>query len=178
MCCNCHIYYVVVVVLPDPFRRVGAWRNSTETQQSGHAPRSGPEVKNGRSGAEEVEILCCRINYQTITTPNYTRIIAHVSKRLGSCAYHIGLRDYTWRWLDQFSRKCWILSERVFKSSKNLKQNWTATNVSIKSSEKYSGVVDNPYASNILDLFTGKNRNKADINTALNCTIVINWWYK
>jgi len=25
----------------------------TETQQSGHAPRSGPEVKNRRSGAED-----------------------------------------------------------------------------------------------------------------------------
>jgi len=37
-------------MLPDPFR--GAWKNSTETQQSGYAPRSGPEVKNGRSGAE------------------------------------------------------------------------------------------------------------------------------
>jgi len=36
---------MVVVVLPDTFRRMGASRNSTETQQSGHAPRSGPEVK-------------------------------------------------------------------------------------------------------------------------------------
>jgi len=44
---------VVVVVLPDPFRGMGAWRNSTVTQQSGHAPRSGPEVKNGRSDAED-----------------------------------------------------------------------------------------------------------------------------
>jgi len=41
-----------VVVLPDPFRGMGAWRNSTETQQLGHAPRSGSEVKNGRSSAE------------------------------------------------------------------------------------------------------------------------------
>jgi len=32
---------------------MGAWRNSTKTQQSGHAPRSGPEVKNGRSGAND-----------------------------------------------------------------------------------------------------------------------------
>jgi len=40
---------VVVVMLPDPFRGMGAWRNSTETQQSGHAPGSGPEVKNGSS---------------------------------------------------------------------------------------------------------------------------------
>jgi len=44
---------VVMMVLPDPFRGMGAWRNSTETQQSGHAPRSGPEVKNGRSSAED-----------------------------------------------------------------------------------------------------------------------------
>jgi len=42
-----------MVVLSDPFRGMGAWRNSTETQLSGHAPRSGPEVKNGRSGAED-----------------------------------------------------------------------------------------------------------------------------
>jgi len=44
---------VVVVVLPDPFRGMGAWRNSTETQQSSHAPRSEPEVKNRRSSAED-----------------------------------------------------------------------------------------------------------------------------
>jgi len=44
---------VVVVVLSDPFRGMGAWRNSTETQQFGHALRSGPEVKNERSGAED-----------------------------------------------------------------------------------------------------------------------------
>jgi len=30
---------------------MGVWRNSTETQQSGHTPRSEPEVKNGRSSA-------------------------------------------------------------------------------------------------------------------------------
>ena len=33
---------VVVAVLPDPFRGMGAWRNSAKTQQSGHNPRSGP----------------------------------------------------------------------------------------------------------------------------------------
>jgi len=43
----------VVVVLPDPFREMRAWRNSTETQQSGHGPRSGPKVKNGRSSAKD-----------------------------------------------------------------------------------------------------------------------------
>jgi len=36
---------VVVVALPEPFRGLEARRNVTETQQSGHAPRSGPEVK-------------------------------------------------------------------------------------------------------------------------------------
>jgi len=29
------------------------WRNSTENQQSGHAPRSGPEVNNGRHNAKD-----------------------------------------------------------------------------------------------------------------------------
>jgi len=43
-------FIMVAVVLPDSFRGMGAWKNSTETQKSGHAPRSGPEVKNG-SGA-------------------------------------------------------------------------------------------------------------------------------
>jgi len=61
---NCFAYLlrVVVVVLPDPFRGMGAWRNSTETQQLGHAPRNGPEVKNGRSGAKDgaPERLECR----------------------------------------------------------------------------------------------------------------------
>jgi len=38
---------LMVVEILDPFRRMGAWRNSTKTQQSGHAQRSGPEVKNG-----------------------------------------------------------------------------------------------------------------------------------
>jgi len=32
--------FEVVVVLPDPFRGMGVWRNSTETQQLGYAPRS------------------------------------------------------------------------------------------------------------------------------------------
>jgi len=53
----------VVVVLLDFFRGMGAWRNSTETQQSDHAPRSGPKVKNGSSaedGAPE------RLGYGTV----------------------------------------------------------------------------------------------------------------
>jgi len=49
------------MVLPDPFRGMGTRRNSAETQQSGHTPRSGPEVKNGRSsardGAEKAHML-------------------------------------------------------------------------------------------------------------------------
>jgi len=32
---------------------MGAWRNFTETQQLGHGPRSGPEVNNGSSSAED-----------------------------------------------------------------------------------------------------------------------------
>jgi len=44
---NAKLAINVVVVLPDPFRGMGAWRKSTETQLSDHAPRSGPEVKNG-----------------------------------------------------------------------------------------------------------------------------------
>jgi len=43
----------VVVVLPDPFRGMGAWRNSTETQQLNHAPRSLPKVKTRRSSAKD-----------------------------------------------------------------------------------------------------------------------------
>ena len=39
---NWHRLMTVVVVLPNLFRGMGARRNSTETQQSGHTPRSGP----------------------------------------------------------------------------------------------------------------------------------------
>jgi len=42
----------MLVVLPDTFRGMEAWRNSTETQQSGHAQRFGPEVKNGSSAKD------------------------------------------------------------------------------------------------------------------------------
>jgi len=48
-----HSSLVVVVVLPDPFRGMGTWKNSTETQQSGHAPTSEPEVKNGRNSPKD-----------------------------------------------------------------------------------------------------------------------------
>jgi len=43
---------MVMVVLSDPFRGMVAWRNSTETQHSGHTQRSGPEIKNGRTSAK------------------------------------------------------------------------------------------------------------------------------
>jgi len=42
-----------MVVLPNPFRGIGSWRNSMETQKSGHVPWSGLEVKNGRSRAKD-----------------------------------------------------------------------------------------------------------------------------
>jgi len=51
-------------VLPDPFLGMGAWRNFTKTQQSGHAPRSGPEVKNGRSGVKDGAPE--RLGYRTV----------------------------------------------------------------------------------------------------------------
>jgi len=38
---------------PTPSEGWGAWRNITETQQLGHTPRSGPEVKNRRSSAKD-----------------------------------------------------------------------------------------------------------------------------
>jgi len=44
---------MMVVVLSDPFREMRTCRDSTETQQLGHAPRFGPEVKNGRSSAKD-----------------------------------------------------------------------------------------------------------------------------
>jgi len=51
----------VVVVLLNPFRGMGAWRNSTKTQQLGQAPRSGSEVKNGSSAKDGApERLRCR----------------------------------------------------------------------------------------------------------------------
>jgi len=43
------LVWLVVVVLPDSFRGMGACRNFTETQQLGHTPRSRPMVKNGSS---------------------------------------------------------------------------------------------------------------------------------
>jgi len=53
-------HLVEVVVLPDPFQGMRAWRNSMETQQSGHTPRSGPEVKNKSSAKDGVlERLGC-----------------------------------------------------------------------------------------------------------------------
>jgi len=42
----------MVVMLPDPFRGMGAWRNSTETQQLDHAQRYGLEIKNGSSAKD------------------------------------------------------------------------------------------------------------------------------
>jgi len=54
-----HSVQCLVVVLPDPFRGMEAWRNSTETQQSDHAQRSGPEVKNGSAEDGASERLGC-----------------------------------------------------------------------------------------------------------------------
>jgi len=41
------------VVVPDPFREIKIWRNTAETPVSGHAPRSGLEIKGGKSSASQ-----------------------------------------------------------------------------------------------------------------------------
>jgi len=43
---------VVMVVLSEPFRGLGAQKNSTETQQTSHTSTSGLEVENVRSDAK------------------------------------------------------------------------------------------------------------------------------
>jgi len=68
---------LVVVVLPDPFQGMGAWRNSTETQQSGHAPRPGPEVKNGRNSAKDgapERLRCGTIQEEVSSAPTSRRL--------------------------------------------------------------------------------------------------------
>jgi len=42
---------VVVMVLFNPFRGIRARRNFADTQQSGHATRSGPDTKDRRSNS-------------------------------------------------------------------------------------------------------------------------------
>jgi len=65
-----------MVVLPDSFRGIGARRNSTKAQQSGHAPRSGPEVKTGRSNAKDsaLERLYVIVSLASIFSLNWTKI--------------------------------------------------------------------------------------------------------
>jgi len=43
---------MVVVALPDLFRGMGVWKNSAENQQSGHAPKPEPEIKDGSSAKD------------------------------------------------------------------------------------------------------------------------------
>jgi len=73
---------MVVVVLPDPFRGTRARRNSTETQQSGHAIRSGPEIKN-RSSAKDgtPERLRCR-TIQKEVSQIMQRVSAGAARRI------------------------------------------------------------------------------------------------
>jgi len=52
------------VLLSDPFRGMRGWRNSTYVQQPGHAPRSGPEVKDGRS--KDKDSAPKRLRYGTV----------------------------------------------------------------------------------------------------------------
>jgi len=55
---------VVVVVLPEPFRGMGAWRKSAETQQSGHA-----QGLDQRSKMEEVVPKMARRRGSDADTP-------------------------------------------------------------------------------------------------------------
>jgi len=58
----------MVVVLPDPFRGMKTRRNFVESQQLGHAPRSGPEVKNGSSAKDgALERLRCGTIQKEVT---------------------------------------------------------------------------------------------------------------
>jgi len=81
---------VVVVVLLRPFRGMRAWKNSTETQQSDHAPRYGPEVKNGRICAKDgaPERLRCRTIQKEVTEgvrwrckKNFPSVLSCIGKR-------------------------------------------------------------------------------------------------
>jgi len=70
-----YLSFLVVMVLPDPFRGMGAWRNSTEIQQSGHTQRSEPEVENGRNtlkdSAPGCRFRCGIIQEQHFTTSTW-----------------------------------------------------------------------------------------------------------
>jgi len=58
---------------------MGTWRNSTETQQSGHAPRSGPEINNGRSSAKDgapERLGCLTVKEEVELHPGVQRVSA------------------------------------------------------------------------------------------------------
>jgi len=56
---------------------MGAWRNYTETQQSGHASRSGPDAKNGRSSAKDG--VPERLGYGTVKEE-----VSHILQRVSA----------------------------------------------------------------------------------------------
>jgi len=62
---------------------MGTWRNFTETQQSGQAPRYGPEVKNRRSSAKHgaPERLTCR-TIQEEVSQILQRVTAGAARRI------------------------------------------------------------------------------------------------
>jgi len=84
---------VVVVVLSEAFRGMGAWRNSTENQESGHASKSGPEVKNGRSSAKygAPERLGCGTIQEEVN-----KILQRVSAGAARRFLHQRLATSTW----------------------------------------------------------------------------------
>jgi len=58
----------------DPFREMEMWKNSTEIQQLGHAPRSGPEVKKARRrGSDAGQSRSRRLKVVVQSPPLYSR---------------------------------------------------------------------------------------------------------
>jgi len=57
-------------MLLNPFCEMRVWRNSTKTRQSGHALRSGPEVKNGKSTGSAKDGVLKRLGYGAIQKRN------------------------------------------------------------------------------------------------------------
>jgi len=79
---------MVMVVQPDSFRGMVSWRNSTETQQLGYAPMSGPEVKNERSSAKDgaPKWLRCETTQEEVSWI-LQRVSAGVTRRILTCEF-------------------------------------------------------------------------------------------
>jgi len=100
---------VVIVVLADPFRGMKGWKNSTETQQSCHSPRSGSKVKNGRSGAIwRAERFGCG------TIKREVSYILQIKKKSPFVLFCISMGDKRrlWPWQQRRDSSQWARRER------------------------------------------------------------------